>query len=101
MTLNNLAAIHHSRGRLPLARKLYGRSLEMKRRLLGDNHPDVALSYYNLAVLQVDLRQPDQAAASLRTAIHIFSKACGARHPHTMSARKLAQSLRKSTSAAS
>ncbi len=50
-SLNNLAALYDSQGRYTEAEPLYLQALDLKKRLLGDNHPSVATSLNNLAGL--------------------------------------------------
>ena len=50
-SLNNLAALYDSQGKLTEAEPLFRRALEIRERVLGPDHPDTALSLNNLAVL--------------------------------------------------
>ncbi len=50
-SLNNLALLYESQGRYTEAEPLLLEALDLTKRLLGDNHPDVALSLNNLAAL--------------------------------------------------
>ena len=47
--LNNLAALYDSQGRYSEAEPLYQRSLTMREKVLGPEHPSVAASLNNLA----------------------------------------------------
>ena len=51
VTLANLAAIAHHRGDLKEAERGYRRALELKEHTLGAEHPDVAITRDNLAVV--------------------------------------------------
>ncbi len=51
LSLNNLANLYRSQGRYTEAEPLYLQALDLRKRLLGDNHPLVALSLNNLALL--------------------------------------------------
>lgn len=51
LSLNNLAAIYHAEGKYTMAEPLYLRALDLRTRILGDEHEDIALNHHNLAVL--------------------------------------------------
>ncbi|MCV4933336.1 tetratricopeptide repeat protein, partial [Escherichia coli] len=50
-SLNNLAGLYDAQGQYALAEPLYKRSLAIKEKALGPDHPDVATSLNNLAGL--------------------------------------------------
>ena len=50
-SLNNLAFLYESQGRYAEAEPFYLRSLSIREKQLGENHPDVAQSLNNLALL--------------------------------------------------
>ncbi|MGB6298160.1 MAG: CHAT domain-containing tetratricopeptide repeat protein [Rivularia sp. (in: cyanobacteria)] len=52
-SLNNLAELYRIQGNYPEAQPLLIESTEMRKRLLGENHPDVAQSLNNLAAFYV------------------------------------------------
>ncbi|GAC1458622.1 MAG: hypothetical protein NVS2B14_04170 [Chamaesiphon sp.] len=49
--MDNLAYLYFSQGRYHEAEPLYVQALEIRTRLLGDEHPDVATTLNNLALL--------------------------------------------------
>ena len=51
MSLNNLAQLYETQGRYDEAESLYQRALATRERVLGPDHPRVALSLNNLARL--------------------------------------------------
>ncbi|CCI37966.1 hypothetical protein MICAK_3720004 [Microcystis aeruginosa PCC 9701] len=55
----------------------------MKKRLLGDNHPDVATSLNNLAALYDSQGRYTEAEPLYREAINIATQVLGDNHPHT------------------
>jgi hypothetical protein len=55
---NNLAALLHARREYAEAEKLYHQALAIKERSLGAEHPDVAMTLSNLAVLCGNARSP-------------------------------------------
>ena len=50
-SLNNLAELYRDQGQYAQAEPLYKRSLAIREKALGPDHPDVATSLNNLAVL--------------------------------------------------
>ncbi len=54
MALNNLAGLYDDQGRYAEAEPLYKRSLAIREKALGPDHPDVATALNNLAELYKD-----------------------------------------------
>lgn len=50
-SLNNMAALYHTQGKYKMAEDLYDRCLDLKIRLHGEDHIEVALNLHNLAAL--------------------------------------------------
>lgn len=65
---NNLAVTLGLAGETAEARELFGRTLEIRRRLLGEAHPHVAQTQYSLAVLLAEVGDLREAEALLRQA---------------------------------
>jgi tetratricopeptide (TPR) repeat protein len=62
-SLNNLAALYDSMGNYAAAEPLYKRSLDIREKALGMEHPDVAASLNNLAAYIIPwatMRQPNR-----------------------------------------
>jgi tetratricopeptide (TPR) repeat protein len=57
-------------------------SLEIKKQVLGTNHPDYALSLHNLAVLYFRQKQFKKAIPLSKRALHIFMKTLPSTHPN-------------------
>ncbi|TRT54401.1 MAG: tetratricopeptide repeat protein [Microcystis aeruginosa Ma_QC_C_20070703_M131] len=55
----------------------------MRKRLLGDNHPDVATSLNNLVHLHYCQGRYSEAEPFYLEAINIFREGLGENHPHT------------------
>jgi Tetratricopeptide repeat len=51
MSLNNLAALYHMQGQYALAEPLFKRSLVIREKTLGPDHPDVATTLEGLVLL--------------------------------------------------
>jgi tetratricopeptide (TPR) repeat protein len=69
--------------------------LELRQRLLGDQHPDVAASYNNLAALYYSQGRYTEAETLLIKALEIASLSLGENHPNTITFRENLKSLRE------
>ncbi|PZO40651.1 MAG: tetratricopeptide repeat-containing protein [Pseudanabaena frigida] len=58
-------------------------SLQLRRKLLGDRHPDIAYSFNNLAVLRYNQNRYDEAEALFLQALEIRESVLGSNHPYT------------------
>jgi tetratricopeptide (TPR) repeat protein len=76
-------AAHHSKGRYSQAEKAYRAALALSRRTLGEEHPETATSYTNVASCLQDLGKAQEALPLYRKALEIDRKALGEGHPHT------------------
>ena len=85
--MNNLAVVRREQGRYEEAAVLYGQTLDLRRRLLGDDHPHVALTVHNFSALQVFRGELQQAAALSEEALERFRRLYGEDHQLTLSAR--------------
>ncbi|TYT73011.1 tetratricopeptide repeat protein, partial [Microcystis aeruginosa] len=81
LSLNNLAHLYHSQGRYTEAEPLYREALDLRKRLLGDNHPDVATSLNNLAALYCYQGRYTEAEPLYLEAIKIATQVLGDNHP--------------------
>jgi CHAT domain-containing protein/tetratricopeptide (TPR) repeat protein len=80
------AADLEDRGRHQQAQPLREKVLGICRRLLGEEHPDTATAYSNLAANQHAQGKHAEAERGLRQALAIRRKALGAEHPDTAGA---------------
>uniref|UniRef100_UPI000A752B74 tetratricopeptide repeat protein n=1 Tax=Geitlerinema sp. PCC 9228 TaxID=111611 RepID=UPI000A752B74 len=76
-----LAGLYQSQGRYEEAEPLYRQALEMRKRLLGEQHPDVATSLNNLAELYRSQGRYDEAEPLYRQALEMFKRLLGEQHP--------------------
>ena len=86
-TLNNLAGLYGSQGRYEEAEPLYLQALELRKRLLGDNHPAVATSLNNLAGLYGSQGRYEKVELLYLQALSILEISLGKEHPNTMTVR--------------
>ncbi len=74
-SLNNLAGLYDNQGRYAEAEPLYQRSLAIREKALGPEHPDVAQSLENYAALLRNTELNDEAEK-----LEARAKAIRARH---------------------
>lgn len=87
-SLDNLAALYQSTGRYSEAEPLHQQALELRKRLLGDNHLlNVANSLNNLAVLYRSTGRYSEAEPLFQQALAICEQALGVGHPDTIMVR--------------
>jgi CHAT domain-containing protein/Tfp pilus assembly protein PilF len=75
--IEQLGSAGRSREALPLARQ----AVAIHRRLLGEHHPDYALSLFNLAAQHLALGQWKEAETLYRQTLDIRKEVLGERHP--------------------
>ena len=81
LRLNQKAIQLYNQGRYAEAEPLYKRSLAIREKALGPDHPDVAQSLNNLAVLYVDQGRYADAEPLYKRSLAIREKALGPDHP--------------------
>lgn len=79
-TLYNLAILRRQRGEFADAEQLYRRALEIRERVQGPQHPDVAATLNNLAGLEAAQGRYDAAQPLLERALSIREAALGKQH---------------------
>jgi tetratricopeptide (TPR) repeat protein len=89
-----LAGLYNAQKRYAEAKPLYLQALELRKRLLGTEHPDVALSLNNLAYLYYSQGRYTEAEPLYLQALEIAERQLGANHPNTSTICENLQSLR-------
>jgi serine/threonine protein kinase/Tfp pilus assembly protein PilF len=85
--LDDLAQVYVAQQQWALAKQMYERALEVDRRVLGDDHPRVAVRLNNLAIVAQNLGDLKLAETLFRDAIRRHERAYGDQHPETGTAR--------------
>lgn len=85
--LDDLANVYADEQQWALAKQTYERALDVDRRLLGDDHPRVAIRLNNLAVVAQNMGDLKLAETLFRDAIRRNEIAYGDRHPETGATR--------------
>ncbi|MEH2367891.1 tetratricopeptide repeat protein, partial [Nostoc sp.] len=76
------------------AEPLYIQALALRRKLLGEEHPDVASSLNNLALLYDSQGRYSEAEPLYIQALDIFEQRLGVDHPNTITIRNNLADLR-------
>lgn len=77
MHLNNLAETYRQMNRPEEARKLYERSIALEEQYYGKRHPNIAVSYHNLAMVFTGLQDYALAQENASKALAIYQDAYG------------------------
>ena len=80
-SLDNLGSLYDSQGKYGDAEPLYRRSLAIREKALGADHPDAAQSLNNLAALYKAQGKYGDAEPLHRRALAILEKVLGSDHP--------------------
>ena len=87
--LGNLGMLLEDQGKLDEAAPLLQESLAIRKKVHGEEHPDVAGSLHTLALLLKKQGRAEEAAHMGRQALlAIFEKALGTDHPNTQTVRE-------------
>lgn len=70
--LSSIAYVHHKLGNLERSESMRRESIAIRREVLGDGHPHLAMSYYYLAELLMDAGRPDEALEYSQKAVEIM-----------------------------
>ncbi|HEX8195301.1 MAG TPA: tetratricopeptide repeat protein [Pyrinomonadaceae bacterium] len=81
--LNDLATLYQSQNKYEKAKPLYKKALQIRKQILGEDHPETANTYNNLAVLLFSQRKYKEAEPLLKKALQIREEVLGKNHPDT------------------
>ncbi|MEQ8386704.1 MAG: tetratricopeptide repeat protein [Coleofasciculus sp. A1-SPW-01] len=90
-----MANLYYVQGRYGEAEPLYQKALELYKRLLGDDHPDVASSLNNLAYLYSSQGRYGEAEPLYQQALELCKRLLGDDHPNTITVRENLQRMRE------
>lgn len=85
--LDDLAEVYADEQQWSLAKQTYERALEVDRRVLGDDHPRIAMRLNNLAIVAQNSGDLKLAETLFLDAIRRDERAYGDQHPETGTAR--------------
>jgi tetratricopeptide (TPR) repeat protein len=84
ISLNNLAVVLHSQGKLGEAESMIRRALQINENTLSQDHPNTASSLNNLAEVLREQGKLGEAEPLIRRAYSIADRTLGPRHPSTL-----------------
>ncbi|KAH7007845.1 Tetratricopeptide repeat-domain-containing protein [Microdochium trichocladiopsis] len=81
----NLASTYRNQGRWAEAESLDLQVMEIKKKVLGPEHPDTLTGINNLACTWKGQGRHDDALDLMRRCVQLNEQVLGPHHPHTMS----------------
>ena len=81
--LNNIGSLYYAMGKYIDAEPLFVRSLDIREKILGSDHPSTASSLYNLARLYAQMGKYSQSEPLYLRSLVIREQQLGADHPDT------------------
>ena len=84
-----------AQGKYDEAEPLYKESLAIRKKVFGDEHPDVAGSLNNLAVLLYHQQKYNEAKTYMEQALTIWAKVLGPDHPKTKAAEETLEVIKE------
>jgi hypothetical protein len=85
--MNNLASTYRKQGRLKEAEELEAKALEIRQRVLGEEHPGTLAGMNNLAVTFKEQGRDKEAMALMEDCTRMRIRVLGPDHPHTTSSQ--------------
>ena len=80
---NNIGLVHENKGEYDKALEYQQKTLAIRLKKLGPDHPSVANSYHNIAFLYKDKKDLPKAKEYWEKAYAIYLKKLGSNHPYT------------------
>ena len=80
-SLNNLGVLYKNMGDYKAAEPYYKKALEIRKKVLGEEHPDYAMSIDNLGILYYEMADYEAAEPYFKQALEVYKKALGEEHP--------------------
>jgi len=80
---DNLGMLYKHNGAYDKALPYYVKVMKIRKKVLGEEHPDTAISYGNLAGLYRSKGEYDKAEPLYKKALEIYKKVLGEEHPST------------------
>jgi tetratricopeptide (TPR) repeat protein len=79
-TLNSIGLVLFRQRMHRLAKSCFTDSLRIRTKVLGPDHPDVAVVWYNIATISLEMGEEDLAVQYYKEALRIERKSLGERH---------------------
>ncbi len=87
--MGNLANTYSALGRHQDALNMMEKTLEFKRRVLPENHPDLGIAFFNIGFSYHRFGDIHRALNMAREALRIFQATLPPTHPHLQQAREV------------
>jgi hypothetical protein len=87
--MSNLASLYSAHGRHQDALVMNKKTLELRRRLLPANHPDIGAACVNAGACYLAAGDSHQALEIVREALRILQSTLPPSHPHIQKAQQL------------
>ena len=97
--MSNLALTYTSLGRHQDALAMGEKTLEFRRRVLSENHPDMGIACLNLGACYANFGDMHRALPLTREALRIFQATLPPLHPHVKHAQQLVRHCEGDTTA--
>ena len=91
--MSNLAATYDALGRQQDALALEEKTLEFRRRVLPQNHPEIGISCFNISSSYRQAGDFHRAIERAREALRIWQAALPPSHPHVQMAQELVRKI--------
>ena len=91
--LTGLGTYLWKRARYEEALAEHAKALEIRRAALGDKHPNVGDTYYNMALAYEDCDKTAQARACYQSAAAVYEECYGPEHEETLDAQQQLRAL--------
>jgi tetratricopeptide (TPR) repeat protein len=88
MTYNNIGAVYDNQGDYPKALEFHLKALNIREKVLGKEHPDIAMSYNNIGSVFFFQGDYPKALEYLQKALSILEKVLGPDHPNTKTGKE-------------
>ncbi len=83
--MGHLATVHYRQGEYDDAERLLRRTLELRERALGADHPTIAGTANNLGNILAGQGRFEEAQQQLQRAVEVYERALGSSHPNVAS----------------
>ena len=82
ISASNIANVYFYNKEYNKSIKYQNESLNIRKKIFGENHPDVALCYNNIAMVYFKLREYQLAIENFEKALVIFTNTLPSNHPY-------------------
>jgi tetratricopeptide (TPR) repeat protein len=88
MSYNNIGTIHYYKEDYDLALEYYQKALEIRKKVLGESHPDLSTSYNNIGAIYDAKEDYRKSLKYYQKALEICKQTIGEEHSETKKVEK-------------